>query len=83
MEKILNCIDSYIKDLEKEIMEIVADQSIPLTRKNQLMEPIADQKKVLTITKDQLLMIKNKKYEARCKMSDLRYKNDKDSNDSL
>ncbi len=75
MEKILNCIDSYIKDLEKEIMDIVGDQKIELTRKNQLMEPIADQKKVLMITKDALLNIKNKKYEAKCKMGELNLKN--------
>ena len=74
MDKILNCIDSYIKDLEKEIMDIVGNQKIELTRKNQLMEPIADQKKVLTITKDALLKIKNKKYEARCKMGDFHSK---------
>ncbi len=74
MDKILNCIDSYIKDLEKEIMQIVSDQTIELTRKNQLMEPIADQKKVLTITKEALLNIKNKKYEAKCGMSQMRSK---------
>ncbi len=74
MDKILNCIDSYIKDLEKEIMEIVSDQTIELTRKNQLMEPIADQKKVLVIAKEALLNIKNRKYEAQCGMSKIRLK---------
>jgi len=53
-------------------MEIVEDQSISLTRKNQLMEPIADQKKVLVYTKEALLKIKDKKYEAKCGMSQLR-----------
>ena len=69
MDKIFNCIDEYLKDLENNILNIVSDQSIPLSKKNQLMEPIADQKKVLTYTKEALLKIKNKKYEAKCGMS--------------
>lgn len=71
MDKIFKCIDGYLKDLESDILSIVSDQSIPLTKKNQLMEPIADQKKVLTYTKEALLKIKNKKYEAKCGMSEL------------
>jgi hypothetical protein len=69
MEKIFSCIDSYLKDLESEIMAIVADQKIPLTEKNKLMEPIADQKKVLVNTKSALEDIKNREYEAKCGMS--------------
>ena len=71
MDKIFKCIDGYLKDLESDILGIVSDQSIPLTKKNQLMEPIADQKKILTYTKEALLKIKNKKYEAKCGMSEL------------
>ena len=51
MDKILNCIDSYMSDIESEILKIVADQSIPLMEKNALMEPIVEQKKVLLHTK--------------------------------
>ncbi len=69
MDKIFECIDEYIKELEVKILEIVNNQSIPLTKKNQLMEPIADQKKVLTYTKEALLKINNKRYEAKCGMS--------------
>jgi hypothetical protein len=69
MDKIFNCIDDYIADLEKEIMAIVSDQKIPLTEKNKLMEPIADQKKVLVYAKSALETIKNKEYEAGCGMS--------------
>lgn len=72
MEKILNCIDNYMKDLECNIMNIVNDQSIPLAEKNKLMEPIADQKKVLVYTKEALLSIKSKKYEAKCGMMNQR-----------
>ena len=71
MDKIFDCIDGYLKDLENNILKIVQDQSIPLTKKNQLMEPIADQKKVLVYTKETLLKIKNKKYEAKCGMSNV------------
>lgn len=71
MDKIFNCIDSYIKDLEKQMMTIVENQKIPLLEKNRLMEPISDQKKVLVYTKSSLESIKNKKYEARCGMQNL------------
>ncbi len=62
-------MDSYLKDLEVEMMKIVSDESIPLTEKNKLMAPIADQKKVIVYGKEALLKIKNKKYEAECGMS--------------
>ena len=75
MEKIINCIDNYTKDLEIKIMAIVEDQTISLTEKNRLMEPIADQKKVLVYTKEALLKIKDKKYEAKCGMMNLRDNN--------
>lgn len=69
MEKIFECIDGYLADLERDILEIVSDQKIPLTEKNRLMEPIADQKKVLVYTKSALENIKNKEYTAGCGMS--------------
>jgi predicted house-cleaning noncanonical NTP pyrophosphatase (MazG superfamily) len=71
MQKIFECIDEYLKKLEDEILDIVSDQSIALTKKNQLMEPIVDQKKILTYTKEALIKIKNKKYEAKCGMSSM------------
>jgi len=71
MDKIFDCINDYLRDLEDDILKIVQDQSIPLTKKNQLMEPIADQKKVLVYTKEALLKIKNTKYEAKCGMSNV------------
>jgi hypothetical protein len=69
MENIINCMDNYLKELETKMMEIVSDEKIPLTEKNRLMEPIADQKKVIDYGKQALLKIKNKKYEAKCGMS--------------
>jgi hypothetical protein len=75
MEKIINCIDNYAKDLELKIMDIVKDQTISLTDKNMMMEPIADQKKVLVYAKEALLKIKDKKYEAKCGMMNLRNDN--------
>jgi len=68
MDKILSCIDEYIKDLEKEVFKLLEDTSMPLTIKNQNMEPLADQKKVLLETKRKLEEIKNKNYVAECKM---------------
>jgi len=69
MDKIFSCIDGYLKDLESDILKIIKDQSTPMARKNQLMEPIADQKKILVYTKEALLGIKNKEYQAGCGMS--------------
>lgn len=62
-------MDDYLKDLEGEMMKIVSDESIPLTEKNKLMAPIADQKKVIVYGKKALLKIKDKEYKAECGMS--------------
>ena len=62
-------MDDYVKELEEEMMKIVSDEKIPLTEKNKLMAPIADQKKVIDYGKKALLKIKNKTYEAECGMS--------------
>ncbi len=68
MDEIFECIDEYMIKLESDIMSIVENQKIPMIEKNQLMEPIVDQKKVLTYTKEALIKIKNKNYEAKCGM---------------
>ncbi len=68
MDKIVECIDDYLKDLESEVLKIIADTSIPLTIKNQKMEPLVDQKKILLKTKKSLEELKNKNYIAECKM---------------
>ena len=67
-EQFIECIDEYLKELEKQVMELLADTSMPLTIKNQNMEPLADTKKVLLETKRKLDEIKNKNYVAECKM---------------
>ena len=72
LDRVTKSIDAYLKDLEKEMLEIVDDQSIPLTEKNRLMEPIADTKKVLVQTKAALLEIKNKEYAGGCTMHKMR-----------
>ena len=69
MNKIFECIDDYMIKLESDIMLIVENQKIPMIEKNQLMEPIVDQKKVLIHTKEALIKIKNKNYEAKCGMN--------------
>ncbi len=74
MEKLLKCVEEALGDLEREMMSIVSDQSIPLTEKNRLMAPIVDRKKVLVRTKEDLIHIQNTTYEAKCGMS--AYRND-------
>ncbi len=74
MEKILNCIEETMNDLEREIMAIVSDQSIPMTEKNRLMAPIVDRKKVLQRAQADLERIQNTTYEAKCGMQAYRMK---------
>jgi len=68
MDKILNCLEEYLKELESEVFKLLDDTSMPLTTKNQKMEPLADQKRVLVETKKKLEELKNKNYIAECKM---------------
>ncbi len=68
MKKMLECIKEYEKRLEKEMMDIVKDETIPLTEKNKIMAPIADQKKLIIKAKKGLLEIKDRTYEAKCEM---------------
>ncbi len=77
MERVLESIDAYLKDLEREMLRIVDDQTIPLAEKNRLMEPIADTKKVLVRTKAELVQIRDKEYVAGCGMAKLRTKEEK------
>lgn len=72
MKNILNSIDNYLKELEGSILKLVEDQKIPLKRKNMLMRPIVDQKKVLLKTRQELLNIRDTEYKEGCGMSNLR-----------
>ncbi len=72
MDRVINSIDEYLKELEVEMLRIVDDQTIPLAEKNRLMEPIADTKKVLVQTKAALHEIKTKEYVAGCGMHKMR-----------
>ncbi len=68
MKKINECIDNYLKELESEVMSLLADTSLPLTIKNQKMEPLALQKKLLLKTKEELKKIADTNFVAECKM---------------
>jgi hypothetical protein len=72
VKNILNSIDDYLKELEESILKLVEDQKIPLKRKNMLMRPIVDQKKVLLKTKKELLAIRETEYKEECGMNSLR-----------
>jgi len=77
MKKIEKCINDYIKELENEVMSLLADTSMPLTIKNQKMEPLALQKKLLLKTLKELEEIKNTNFVAECKMYTKGKQNDK------
>jgi len=72
LDRVIESINAYLKDLETEMLRIVDDQTIPLAEKNKLMEPIVDTKKVLVRTKAELAEIKNKEYVAGCGMYKMR-----------
>jgi len=68
MKKIFNCIDSYIDDLEKEVLNIIANQKTSMTQKNILLEPLTEQKKILLLTIDALKGVEKKTFTGDCNM---------------
>ncbi|MEA2050351.1 MAG: hypothetical protein U9O56_06460 [Campylobacterota bacterium] len=64
--KMINIINERIKELSKEVMALVDNQKISLTDKNQLMQPLVEEKKVLEHTLVYLEKIKNTNYKGLC-----------------
>ena len=64
--KMINIINDRIKELSGEVMNLVENQKLSLTDKNQLMQPLVEEKKVLEHTLVYLEKIKNTNYKGLC-----------------
>ena len=64
--KMINIINERIEELSSEVMKLVDNQKLSLTDKNQLMQPLVEEKKVLEHTLVYLEKIKNTNYKGLC-----------------
>ena len=64
--KMIKIIQDRILEIRDEVMSIVDNQSISLTEKNQLMQPLVEEKKVMEHTLVYLEKIKNTNYKGLC-----------------
>ena len=64
--KSIDFCNERIEEIRGEVMILVENQSISLTQKNQQMEPLVEEKKVLEHTLVYLEKIKNTDYRGSC-----------------
>lgn len=64
--KMINVINDRLEGIRVEVMELVENQSISLTQKNALMQPLVEEKKVMEHTLVYLEKIKNTNYKGLC-----------------
>jgi len=64
--KMINVINKRLEEIREEVLALVENQSISLTEKNSLMEPLVEEKKVLEHTLVYLEKIKNTNYQGLC-----------------
>lgn len=65
--KSINFINERLEEIRDEVMALVENQSISLTQKNEQMEPLVEEKKVLEHTLVYLEKIKNTDYKGLCR----------------
>lgn len=64
--KMIKQIEDRIKEIKQEIMTLVDNQTISLTKKNTLMQPLIEESKVMEHTLIYLNKIKNTNYQGLC-----------------
>ena len=64
--KMIKIINERLSEIKSEVMQIVDNQSLSLTIKNQQMQPLVEEKKVLEHTLVYLEKIKNTDYKGLC-----------------
>ena len=64
--KMINIINERLKELKDEVMSLVENQKLSLTEKNQQMQPLVEEKKVLEHTLIYLKKINNTNYKGLC-----------------
>ena len=62
----INIINNRIEEIREEVMKLVDNQSLSLTQKNVLMQPLVEEKKVMEHTLVYLEKIKNTNYQGLC-----------------
>ena len=63
---IIELIKKRLDEIKIEVLKIVDNQKLSLTKKNQLMQPLVEEKKVLEDTLIKLEFVKNKTYYGLC-----------------
>jgi len=64
--KMIKIIDQRLEEIKKEVIALVENESLNLTLKNQQMQPLVEEKKVLEHTLIYLERIKNTNYNGLC-----------------
>ena len=64
--KMIDIIQTRIQEIQAEVLTIVENQTMNLTEKNALMQPLSEEKKVLQHTLVYLEKIKNTNYRGLC-----------------
>ena len=64
--KMIKVINDRIEEIRDEVMALVDNQSISLTAKNALMQPLVEEKKVMEHTLVYLEKINNTNYKGLC-----------------
>lgn len=64
--KMIKIINERLDEIKVEVMDLVDNQSLSLTDKNALMQPLVEEKKVMEHTLVYLEKIKNTNYKGLC-----------------
>ena len=64
--KMIDVINKRLDEIRDEVLSLVNNQSMNLTDKNSLMQPLVEEKKVLEHTLVYLEKIKNTNYKGLC-----------------
>ncbi|MEA3512640.1 MAG: hypothetical protein U9R37_03465 [Campylobacterota bacterium] len=64
--KMIIIINDRLEEIKKDVISLVENQSISLTEKNALMQPLVEEKKVIEHTLVYLEKIKNTDYKGLC-----------------
>jgi len=64
--KTIELLQNRLKELEAEVFEVLKNQTISMTQKNIIMQPIVDEKKAILKCISELNSIKNKSYVGKC-----------------
>jgi len=64
--KSIDFINNRLEEIRVEVMKLVENESLSLTQKNQQMQPLVEEKKVLEHTLVYLEKIKNTNYQGLC-----------------